>query len=220
MMTDFIHTMQMLDTTLCDDLVDYYHNSSEYKQKGMVSGGLKPDSKTSTDVTIYPNSSNESVVTYMTFINQCLGSYKETFDAFMYPVGFAEGCNIQYYEPGEGFPKWHCERGMHQSNQRALAFMTYLNDVTDGGETEWLYQEKKLQPKKGLTAIWPTDFTHTHRGIISPTQTKIIITGWFNYVDVVGAHRYYTSEYAKVITQLKENPDAKVSLNLEDKLNG
>jgi len=39
-------------------------------------------------------------------------------------------------------------------------------------------------------------------------------------VDVVGAHRYYTSEYAKVITQLKENPDAKVSLNLEDKLNG
>jgi len=154
------------------------------------------------------------------FVNQALGSYKETFDAFMYPVCFAEGMNIQYYEPGEGFPKWHCERGMNQSNQRALAFMTYLNDVTDGGETEWLYQEKKLQPKKGLTAIWPTDFTHTHRGIISTTQTKIIITGWFNYVDVVGAHRYYTSEYAKVITQLKENPDAKVSLNLEDKLNG
>ena len=84
----------------------------------------------------------------------------------------------------------------------------------------FLYQEKKLQPKKGLTAIWPTDFTHTHRGIISPTETKITITGWFNYVDVVGAHRYYTSEYAKVIAQLKENPDAKVSLNLEDKLNG
>jgi prolyl 4-hydroxylase len=220
MMTDFIHTMQMLDTTLCDDLVDYYHKSSEYKHRGFVSGGLKPDSKTSTDVTIFPNSTDKSVVTYMTFINQALGSYKETYDAFMYPVAFSEGCNIQYYEPGEGFPKWHCERGMHQSNQRALAFMTYLNDVTDGGETEWLYQERKLQPKKGLTAIWPTDFTHTHRGIISPTQTKIIITGWFNYVDVVGAHNYYTSEYAKVITQMKENPDMKVSLNLEDKLNG
>ena len=52
------------------------------------------------------------------------------------------------------------------------------------------------------------------------SKLLIIITGWFNYVDVVGAHRYYTSEYAKVITQLKENPDAKVSLNLEDKLNG
>ena len=52
------------------------------------------------------------------------------------------------------------------------------------------------------------------------TAEPMTFTGWFNYVDVVGAHRYYTSEYAKVITQLKENPDAKVSLNLEDKLNG
>ena len=219
-MTDFIHTVEMLDTSLCDDLINYYHESSEYKQKGVVSGGLRPDSKTSTDVTIFPNSTNETIVTYLKFINQVLESYKETYDAFMYPVCFAEGMNIQYYEPGEGFPKWHCERRMNQSNQRALAFMTYLNALTDGGGTEWLYQEKILQPKKGLTAIWPTDFTHTHRGIISPTETKIIITGWFNYVDVVAAHRYYTTEYGKVITQLKENPDAKVSLNLEDKLNG
>jgi len=220
MMSDFIHTVEMLDTSLCDDLVEYYHKSSEYKQKGVVSGGLRPDSKTSTDVTIFPNSTDKTIVTYLEFVNQVLGSYKETYDAFMYPVCFAEGMNIQYYEPGEGFPKWHCERGMNQSNQRALAFMTYLNDVTDGGETEWLYQEKKLTPKKGLTAIWPTDFTHTHRGIISPTETKIIITGWFNYVDVVGAHRYYTSEYGKVIHQLKENPDMEVKINLEDKLNG
>ena len=220
MMSDFIHTVEMLDTSLCDDLIEYYHESGEYKQKGVVSGGLKPDSKTSTDVTIFPNSTNKTIVTYLEFINQVLESYKETYDAFMYPVCFAEGMNIQYYEPGEGFPKWHCERGMYQTNQRALAFMTYLNDVSDGGGTEWLYQEKKLQPKKGLTAIWPTDFTHTHRGIVSPTETKIIITGWFNYVDVVAAHRYYTTEYGKVITQLKENPDAKVSLNLEDKLNG
>ena len=109
-MTDFIHTVQMLDTSLCDDLVDYYHKSGEYKQKGVVSGGLRPDSKTSTDVTIFPNSTDKTIVTYLEFVNQALGSYKETFDAFMYPVCFAEGMNIQYYEPGEGFPKWHCER--------------------------------------------------------------------------------------------------------------
>ena len=55
-MPDFIHTVEMLDTSLCDDLIEYYHESGEYKQKGVVSGGLKPDSKTSTDVTIFPNS--------------------------------------------------------------------------------------------------------------------------------------------------------------------
>ena len=71
-MTDFIHTVEMLDTYLCDDLIEYYHKSSEYKQKGVVSGGLRPDSKTSTDVTIFPNSTNKTITTYLEFINQVL----------------------------------------------------------------------------------------------------------------------------------------------------
>jgi hypothetical protein len=58
--------------------------------------------------------------------------------------------------------------------------MTYLNDVNDGG-TEFLYQKITSPAKKGLTLIWPADWTHTHRGQISKTKEKSIITGWFNY---------------------------------------
>jgi len=32
------------------------------------------------------------------------------------------------------------------------------------------------------TVIWPADFTHTHRGIVSKTQEKYIATGWYNLV--------------------------------------
>lgn len=199
-MSDFIHTVQMNDTSLCDDLISYYKKSNEYKQKGESNGG----DKTSTDVVVHPGSSNKAVLNYLDFLRQVLKSYQETYDAFKFIVGFAEPWNIQYYEPGEGFFSWHCERGMSQTFQRALAFMTYLNDVTDGGETEWLYQERKLQPKKGLTAIWPTDFTHTHRGVVSPTQTKIIATGWFTFLDVKAAHGFYTSHYQKIIKELEE----------------
>ena len=60
--------------------------------------------------------------------------------------------------------------------------MTYLNDVEDQGETEFHFQEVKIKPKKGLSLIWPADFTYTHRGIPSPTQEKYIATGWFNMV--------------------------------------
>ena len=38
-----------------------------------------------------------------------------------------------------------------------------------------------LIAEKGLTLIWPTDFTHTHSGQISKTHEKYIITGWFNF---------------------------------------
>jgi hypothetical protein len=61
--------------------------------------------------------------------------------------------------------------------------MTYLNNVTDGGETEWYHQDLKIQPQKGLTVIWPADWCFVHRGNITPTQDKYIITGWFNYTE-------------------------------------
>ena len=32
--------------------------------------------------------------------------------------------------------------------KRTLAWMVYLNDVEEGGETEFLYQELKLKPSK------------------------------------------------------------------------
>jgi len=63
-----------------------------------------------------------------------------------------------------------------------LTFMTYLNTVIDRGGTEFYYQKLVHEAKTGKTLIWPVDWTHTHRGVVSPTQDKYIITGWFNLV--------------------------------------
>ena len=58
--------------------------------------------------------------------------------------------------------------------------MTYLNTVDNAG-TEFYYQKLKIPCKKGLTLIWPSDFTHTHKGIINEKKEKYILTGWLNY---------------------------------------
>ena len=60
--------------------------------------------------------------------------------------------------------------------------MTYLNDVENEGETEFYHQKIKVKPQKGLTLIWPADWTHTHRGIASKIDEKYIITGWFSFI--------------------------------------
>ena len=84
--------------------------------------------------------------------------------------------------PGQGYHKWHCENaGDNFSLKRHLTFMTYLNDVTDSGETAWKFQNEKVKPEKGLTVIWPTAWMFTHRGVSSQTQTKYIATGWYNF---------------------------------------
>ena len=56
--------------------------------------------------------------------------------------------------------------------------MIYLNDVEEGGETEFLYQRKKLKPTKNRAVIWPGSYTHLHRGN-PPMETKYILTGWY-----------------------------------------
>ena len=61
----------------------------------------------------------------------------------------ADGFNIQHYKPDEGYLNWHSERSIHLTHQRALVFMTYLNDVDDGG-TEFLNQKSEVKARKNL----------------------------------------------------------------------
>ena len=93
-----------------------------------------------------------------------------------------ESPSIQHYRPGGGFKMEHFERACLAASSRMLVWMTYLNDVSDGGGTRFVYQQHTFEARRGRTLIWPTDFTHTHVGVVSPSQHKYIITGWFNFV--------------------------------------
>lgn len=90
---------------------------------------------------------------------------------------------IQRYPPGGGFTMPHFERTGYATTTRMLVWMTYLNDVRDGGGTHFHYQEYTFEARTGRTLIWPSDFTHTHAGVPSPTEEKFIITGWLNFCE-------------------------------------
>jgi hypothetical protein len=61
--------------------------------------------------------------------------------------------------------------------------MMYLNDVDDGGETEFLYQSKRYKPVKGRVLIWPAGFTHVHRGNPPLSGEKYIATSWLENIN-------------------------------------
>jgi len=86
--------------------------------------------------------------------------------------------NLQKTVPTQGYHEWHCEQGGQGNNQRLLATMLYLNDVEEGGETEFLYQSKRYKPTKGTFLVWPAGFTHTHRGNAPLSGEKYIATSW------------------------------------------
>jgi hypothetical protein len=180
-MENFIYTFQ-IDTKVCDDLITYHQNNVEYKSEGKFGGpNVDASVKESIDVAFFNSSNHPSIKQYFSELQKGYVNYTQKYNIEHLRITTEEAHNIQYYPPGGGFKIWHWERH-NDSKNRQLVYMTYLNDVTDEGGTEWLYQKFKLEPKKGLSVIWPADFTHTHRGIVSPTQEKWIATGWFSYI--------------------------------------
>ncbi len=177
---------------VCDDLITYFNNSSDRHTKGMAYGideqvntrVVDKSTKDSTDLFFHTEAHFAVLADYEQWLIACVGQYEHKYERvkMLAHYGITEGINIQKYEPGGGFKKWHMERQSVSTQSRCFAFMTYLNDVPDGG-TEFMYQKITSPAKKGLTMIWPSDWTHTHRGQISHTHTKLIITGWLNYME-------------------------------------
>ena len=86
---------------------------------------------------------------------------------------------IQKTLPSQGYHMWHVEKGPGLDYlRRALAFTIYLNDIEEGGETEFLYQSTRVKPKKGRIAIWPASFPYVHRGNPPLSGEKYIMTSW------------------------------------------
>jgi len=96
------------------------------------------------------------------------------------PFGIIDTLNIQHYKPKQGYKKFHCERMATNTTDIVLVFMTFLNNVENAG-THFKYQNKVYDCIEGNTLIWPSDFTHTHKGIINNQKDKYIITGWFSF---------------------------------------
>lgn len=94
--------------------------------------------------------------------------------------------NIQKYLADQGgYPYWHCEQypklDQGEALHRAVLWTIYLNDEFAAGETEFLYQQRKIVPCTGSLLIAPAGFTHTHRGNRPANGDKYIATSWILY---------------------------------------
>ena len=176
-----------IDKTVCDDLVRYFKDTpNKFKSKGYVfnygRNMINKKVKDSLDLPISSKQLSPLFKNYRDKLQDCLEKYLSRYPESneLERFNINDDYNIQYYKPKGGFKKWHCERGGLLDVKRILVFMTFLNDAPDGG-TMFKYQKLTIPAKKGLTLIWPTDFTHTHKGQISKTHEKYIITGWYSF---------------------------------------
>tara|TARA_Y100001937_G_scaffold110313_1_gene155775 strand:- start:250 stop:870 length:621 start_codon:yes stop_codon:yes gene_type:complete len=195
-MTDFIYRKEnALSPSFCRSLIELFEIDKERQHRGVIrkEGEIvsADEHKTSTDISFVPPDLQDErwgkplkriINTVEEARHDWIAQYYMGLD-FVDPFEIHFTFNMQRFLPGEGYHKFHCERASFDTRDRVGVWMTYLNDVHDRGWTEFFYQQHYETPKVGKLVCWPSDWTHTHRGIVSPTETKYILTGWFTFID-------------------------------------
>ena len=186
---NFIGSWNIEPMLICDDLISYFELNLAKQKSGVLSGGLNLDKKDSIDISINPKDiilpGNEA---FKAYFNQLLECYKNYVEEWTFLDKISErleigSFNLQRYKTGQHFKEIHTERSSLENLHRIFAFMTYLNDVQEGGSTYFSHYDLEIQPRKGLTLIWPAEWTHAHRGNILKEGSKYIITGWITFAN-------------------------------------
>lgn len=188
---NFVREYYINDITICDKLVELFNSC---KKLGLTAPGLtgkyqiNKKVKDSEDLSVErlprgnPLIPSPDECGYNSVMRQFIDLipiyYTDTNAAWPQPVAFKSLPHIQYYKPGGGYHAWHCD-AMGDLIDRHLVFILYLNDVPGGG-TEFLYQKYICEAKKGKVLMFPANFCYSHRGQISMTDEKYILTGWAN----------------------------------------
>lgn len=173
--------------SLCGDLVNFFETQQGNQTAGRIAGGLDLESKNSIDLSIRPRDlalpDHQAVGEYLDALFACHKDYLEQwpFLKSILPRVKIGSFNIQRYQSGGHFQKLHSERTTVGTSHRVLAWMTYLNDVEEGGSTHFSHQNLDIKPEQGKTLIWPAEWTHSHLGNIVNAGSKYIITGWMHF---------------------------------------
>lgn len=182
---NFIGIFQ-IDTSLCDKIIDFFNKNQSLQSKGEVINGVDETKKKSVDIAVNPKDLSKPDYQYLKIyfdhLFNCYSEYRaqwpflnEVFEKI--DIG---SFNIQMYPPGGHFSKLHSERTSIKTLHRLFAFMTYLNDDFEDGETLFEHYSFSVKPEIGKTLIWPAEWTHAHKGNVVNNGSKYIITGWLN----------------------------------------
>ena len=122
---------------------------------------------------------------YSQLTSDIMPNFKPCVDEYLQAFSILQGFKWLLYDlkvkkipVGGGFHQWHFENGSIPYSQRKFVVQLYLNDDFEGGETEFLYQNRRELAKEGDVIIFPAGYTHTHRGNPPIGGTKYIVTSW------------------------------------------
>ena len=183
MITDFIAVYEdAVSVEYCEKFIGYIDH---YVEHGIIiKEPFDSDHKDHSTINFHNDarydmlSGDNLPLTFLPMVKDYVDDYLDRYSLLKHEVMLMFDVKAKKIPIGGGFHRWHYENGGLQVSPRKLVVQLYLNTVEEGGETEFLYINKRVKAKQGTLIIFPAAFTHTHRGNPPIGQDKYILTTW------------------------------------------
>jgi len=182
----------VLDREFCNSIIEKF-NADDRKSTGLIGDGyINEDIKKSLDLNIskyddwseedkvFEKSFSDNIKLYIDYLQNFTKSF-EDYDINLPSLDFRDrGYLVRVYNKGEGYFNWHNDFSFYKdSGFRLLTLIWYLNNVEEGGQTEFI-DGTIIKPKRGSVLIFPTSWYLAHRGKMPISNKKYIVTGWLH----------------------------------------
>ena len=183
MITDFISVYEdAVSVEYCEKFIAYIDH---YVEHGIIiKEPFDSDHKDHSTINFHNDANYDMLsgdnlpLTFLPMVKEYVDDYLDRYSLLKHEVMLMFDVKAKKIPIGGGFHRWHYENGGLQVSPRKLVVQLYLNTVEEGGETEFLYINKRVKAKQGTLIIFPAAFTHTHRGNPPIGQDKYILTTW------------------------------------------
>ena len=185
--SNFIHHKRgAYPTATCHAMIDYFENNPALQQNGRSGAGKDEKRLQNKEITIDVYSVNFGLTTPL---NDVIEEYKTIYpaiDTYISSWQVYRWAQLMRYMAGDYYSREHCENSgsvtPDDCHTRVFGWMAFLNNIQEGGGTMFTQQNVIIKPREGDLYIWPAHWTHMHKGVVAPTETKYIITGWCNFI--------------------------------------
>lgn len=173
-----------LEKEFCDHCIEKF-KIDDKKVQGKTGDGIRLDVKRSIDLPLshYDDWKEEDQVFYDS-LHEAFGEYIDIHSNYLTNLGKEQykdtGYQIQETKPGD-FYSWHTDYMVDREGwSRILTYIWYLNDINQGGETQFV-MGNKIKPETGKLMLFPATWMYFHQGCPPINETKYITTGWIYF---------------------------------------
>tara|TARA_R100000030_G_scaffold87251_1_gene70876 strand:- start:181 stop:792 length:612 start_codon:yes stop_codon:yes gene_type:complete len=186
-LTDYIRTYDnVVDDDFCSNAIEQFEQDESIQEK--IDREQRP---TFTEVNISKQYIQKNTAWYETNLVanqayvQCVSEYMDEMDLgpdFPSKYAFEEFRLKRYIAGTDDQFKDHVDVQDYNSARRFLVCFLYLNDVKDGGNTNFPKLDYSITPKRGRMLLFPSTWMFRHAGLPVIRGTKYILGTYLHYL--------------------------------------